>query len=392
MKQEPSASLGRENFVSHLYQMLENPDFYGTVSWNQTEQGPSFVIPDASKFQDQVLVHEFNHANFSSFVRQLNKYDFHKVKFRDSQSRVWEFIHPLFTPENRDKPHIIKRKQQITNRKAKNSPPAEQNNMVSRAAETAAKDAVKDAESVYKSQIEDLSMRVSRLESTNMQLFSVMKMQQSQIERLLEHTQVPDIDTDQNLLNARNAGTVPGPVLNSFNAYDPVRLKSAPNHPIPMHAPGPNTVLNAGTNGMPLLMNSNAMSVSPSPKQTAHASTHWVLLAADSPAARDITTKFLNNFNFEVDAVDNGTEVIRKVEAKVYDFIILEHILKSLDGLSAVEVIRQSGIMTPVVFMLDDSPQDDPETYIQRGASAVLYRPFTQSQLHDVLQQIQVIN
>ena len=61
--------------------MLEDPNFQHVVSWGQG--GDCFVVKDMNEFTKSILPRMFKHSNFASFVRQLNKYDFHKVKNTD---------------------------------------------------------------------------------------------------------------------------------------------------------------------------------------------------------------------------------------------------------------------------------------------------------------------
>ena len=58
--------------------MLEDTSFADVVSWGP--QGDCFVVKDMDDFTKSILPRMFKHSNFASFVRQLNKYDFHKVR------------------------------------------------------------------------------------------------------------------------------------------------------------------------------------------------------------------------------------------------------------------------------------------------------------------------
>ncbi|KAG1334852.1 heat stress transcription factor A-1 [Cocos nucifera] len=59
-------------FLSKCYEMVDDPQTNGTVSWSETNN--SFVIWDPATFCRDLLPKYFKHGNLSSFVRQLNTY------------------------------------------------------------------------------------------------------------------------------------------------------------------------------------------------------------------------------------------------------------------------------------------------------------------------------
>ncbi|KAJ3028646.1 UNVERIFIED_CONTAM: kinase-regulated stress-responsive transcription factor skn7 [Siphonaria sp. JEL0065] len=96
------------DFISKLYQAIQQSSYPEHVRWS--DAGDSFIVYDSNEFAKCVLPILFKHKNFQSFVRQLNKYDFHKVKVTDLSSQLYgetssEFKHPSFL---RGQPDLLK--------------------------------------------------------------------------------------------------------------------------------------------------------------------------------------------------------------------------------------------------------------------------------------------
>ncbi|KAI0566079.1 Heat Shock Transcription Factor HSF [Gracilaria domingensis] len=96
-------------FLTKLYQLVSDPNTQPLVSWTD-EKGLSFTVHKPSEFGRDILPKYFKHNNFSSFVRQLNQYGFHK-----QNPDKWMFGHDSF---RRDRPDLLKN---ITRRRPKQS-------------------------------------------------------------------------------------------------------------------------------------------------------------------------------------------------------------------------------------------------------------------------------
>ena len=85
-KTEPS-------FLSKLYQILNDKEYTSYIHWSQ--DGLSVIISDPTGLSKKVLPKFYNHHNFASFVRQLNMYNFHKIR-TDPKSNEQKYIHDEF--------------------------------------------------------------------------------------------------------------------------------------------------------------------------------------------------------------------------------------------------------------------------------------------------------
>ncbi|GLB41569.1 putative winged helix DNA-binding domain-containing protein [Lyophyllum shimeji] len=106
--------MATNNFVTKLYQMINDPKSAHYIAW--TELGTSFVVSNVGEFSRSILGSHFKHNNFSSFVRQLNMYGFHKInrtpraQRTSTDAQTWEFSHHKFLRGRPDLLDEIKRK------------------------------------------------------------------------------------------------------------------------------------------------------------------------------------------------------------------------------------------------------------------------------------------
>jgi len=110
-----SASKNVPAFLNKLYNMVNDPSTDNLIHWS--EDGSTFIVQRHEEFAKEVLPRFFKHNNFSSFVRQLNMYGFHKVPHlqqgvlhSDSDSELWEFANQHFQRNQPDLLCLVNRK------------------------------------------------------------------------------------------------------------------------------------------------------------------------------------------------------------------------------------------------------------------------------------------
>ncbi|OEL36204.1 Heat stress transcription factor A-9 [Dichanthelium oligosanthes] len=94
-------------FLTKVYDMVSDPATDAVISW--AAGGGSFVIWDSHAFERDLLPRHFKHNHFTSFIRQLNTYGFHKV-----DPDRWEWANEGFVKGQKHLLKTIKRKKKST--------------------------------------------------------------------------------------------------------------------------------------------------------------------------------------------------------------------------------------------------------------------------------------
>lgn len=326
------------DFVNKLFSMLEEPSSRHTVHW--TAGGDSFVVVDPSEFTKTVLPRHFKHSNFASFVRQLNKYDFHKVRVNPTEAspygeNAWEFKHPDFQLHNREQLENIKRKTPAARKK-------EHSNGTSTGRPSGTDREViehmqRDIESLKRSH-QELENQLSRA------IDSIDSLQRSASTREHYIKQLMDLLNQQQQNNANN--------------NDPPPPQQRPQNLSPLIPPPP-------------------------PPPAPHEGSYMVLLGEDDEDSVRLCRKFLNQYGCDVDVANDGLEAVHRTQACGYDLVLIDSVLPSLDGASATELIRNTNTHVPVIIMVSTDVNE--EAYYERGVTGILRKPFKKDDLFHIL-------
>ena len=92
-------------------------------------------------------------------------------------------------------------------------------------------------------------------------------------------------------------------------------------------------------------------------------------------------TFFFEKNQFTVDTVNDGVSAYEYAMSCDYDAIILDVMMPKMNGIEALQKLRDSGIKTPVMMLTAKTQKDDRITGFNAGADDYLPKPFEPDEL-----------
>jgi CheY-like chemotaxis protein len=119
-----------------------------------------------------------------------------------------------------------------------------------------------------------------------------------------------------------------------------------------------------------------------------------VLVAEDNEVNRELLLEMLNTAGCSSVVAASGSEVLKKVKDKAFDAVLMDWHMPELDGLTATRLIRAQGLRArttnrnvPILALTASAMPGDKETCLAAGVDDYLPKPYTYSELVDVLRR-----
>ena len=106
-----------------------------------------------------------------------------------------------------------------------------------------------------------------------------------------------------------------------------------------------------------------------------------LLLAEDERSLSKALTAILEHNGYTVDAVYDGVEALEYLEMGEYDGLILDIMMQRMDGMTALQKIREQGNQIPILMLTAKSEVDDKVAGLDNGANDYLTKPFASKEL-----------
>lgn len=105
-----------------------------------------------------------------------------------------------------------------------------------------------------------------------------------------------------------------------------------------------------------------------------------LIIEDDTDFSRSLQRR-LEDQGFETDVCQNGNEGLFYIKQETYHLILLDRMMPMLDGMQLLQIIRQQGISTPVIFLTGLGGLSEKVTGLNGGADDYLVKPFAFEEL-----------
>ncbi len=126
------------------------------------------------------------------------------------------------------------------------------------------------------------------------------------------------------------------------------------------------------------------------PRSVSQVGRYRILLAEDNAVNQTVALKILDRLGYRADAVSNGIEAVRALEALPYDLVLMDVQMPDMDGVEATRIIRDPSSSVrrhdiPIIAMTAYAMKGDRERFLRVGMNDYVAKPVSIDELARVL-------
>lgn len=114
-----------------------------------------------------------------------------------------------------------------------------------------------------------------------------------------------------------------------------------------------------------------------------------VMVVDDSNTIRKSAELFLSKAGYNVVCVEDGLELLTKIEEESPDLVFIDVMMPKIDGLQACQIIRRNPKFssTPIIFLSSRDSQFDKARGLMVGGNDYLTKPFAKDGIINMVKQ-----
>lgn len=112
-----------------------------------------------------------------------------------------------------------------------------------------------------------------------------------------------------------------------------------------------------------------------------------ILAVDDNNVNLTVLVGLLRSTQMQIDTALSGAQCLKMVQEKLYDLILLDHLMPEMDGIEALQRIREMGLQLPVIALTANAISGAKETYLQAGFQDYLSKPLNAKELEDIVRK-----
>lgn len=111
-----------------------------------------------------------------------------------------------------------------------------------------------------------------------------------------------------------------------------------------------------------------------------------VLVAEDNHVNQLLIEEYLKQYAVDCTIVSNGLEALDALEDDSYSLILMDINMPLMSGTDAISIIKEKGIVTPVIALTANAVSGDEERYLEYGFDGYLSKPLVVRELEKILE------